>query len=295
MRTRTARLAAALALALLPSSAHAWGLDVHRLIMKRAIALLPAPIRPFYEKHEAFVVERSVDPDLWRIAGFPDDPSHFLDLDHYGKYPFADLPREYGAALEKYGRRTLDENGIVPWRVAEIYGNLRRAFEGVRRNAPFAADDAKLFAAVIAHYVSDAHVPLHAVVNYDGQETGQHGVHSRFETELYQRYADKVRIAPSAQPAVANVRDYVFETLLASFKLADPVLAADREAVGNGDVYDDRYFEAFFTRARPILEQRLSESIAGVAAVIAGAWEAAGRPALPLDPPERPPRRRSGR
>jgi hypothetical protein len=34
---------------------------------------------------------------------------------------------------------------------------------------------------------------------------------------------------------------------------------------------------------RPILEKRLSQSISASAAVIIGAWEAAGKPALKLD------------
>jgi hypothetical protein len=57
-------------------------------------------------------------------------------------------------------------------------------------------------------------------------------------------------------------------------------------------VYDDAYYAAFFKANRAVLEQRLNESIAASAAMIAGAWEAAGKPAVPLDPPSAPQRRR---
>ena len=71
-----------------------------------------------------------------------------------------------------------------------------------------------------------------------------------------------------------------------------PILKADLEAIGNRDVYDDAYFKAFFSANRPVLERRLNEAIAGVAAMIAGAWEAAGKPPVPTDPPQIPQRRR---
>jgi hypothetical protein len=74
----------------------------------------------------------------------------------------------------------------------------------------------------------------------------------------------------------------MFETLLASYRLVDPVLAADRAAIGDGDRYDDGYFERFFTRVQPIVEQQLSGAISATAAFIMGAWEDAGRPKLRL-------------
>jgi hypothetical protein len=80
--------------------------------------------------------------------------------------------------------------------------------------------------------------------------------------------------------------------LLESTQLVPAVLAADKEAIGTRDVYDDQYFETLFAKTRPILEKRLSDAITGVASVIASAWEQAGKPALPANDPPRPPRRR---
>ena len=54
----------------------------HRHIADRMIALLPAEIRPLFEARRAFIVDRSVDPDLWRNVGWDQEPpNHFLDLD----------------------------------------------------------------------------------------------------------------------------------------------------------------------------------------------------------------------
>jgi len=69
------------------------------------------------------------------------------------------------------------------------------------------------------------------------------------------------------------------------------ILKADLEAIGSRDEYDDAYYEAFFKANRAVLERRVNDAIAATAAVIAGAWEAAGKPALPVSPPARPQRR----
>jgi hypothetical protein len=276
-----------------PEPADAWGLDVHRFIVARAIDILPPPLRPFFEANRAFVVERAIDPDLWRTAGFSQEPpNHFLDFDAYGPYPFKDLPREYDEALKKYGPDTLNRNGLVPWRTHEMAGRLFRAFESQQKNAPFAYNDIKFFSAVIGHYVADAHVPLHAVLNYNGQRTGQTGIHYRWEDELFMRFQKRITIKPGPLRQVKHERDFIFETLLESSQLADDVLAADREAIGSRDVYDDQYFETLFVKTRPILEKRLNDSITAVASMITSIWERAGRPMLPATPPPRPPQRR---
>jgi hypothetical protein len=276
-----------------PSHATAWGLEAHKFIVSQAIDLLPGEIRPFFEANRAFIVERAIDPDLWRNAGFAEEPpNHFLDLDAYGPYPFKNLPRDYDAALKKFGKETLDRNGRVPWRTSEIAGRLIRAFEGLPQQIQYARSDVTFFSAVIGHYVADANVPLHSVLNYDGQLTGQHGVHYRWESDLFVRYQNQLSLETGPLKSIQNERDFIFETLLESFQLAPAVLAADKEAIGKQDVYDDRYFDVFFAKTKPILEKRLSDAMTAVASVITSAWEQAGRPALPVNPPPRPPQRR---
>ncbi len=278
-----------------PEPAAAWGFDAHRFVMERAIVLLPEPLRAMFEKHRAMVVERAIDPDTWRTAGFDQEPpNHFLDLDWsgYGKYPFKELPRDYTAAVAKFGRERVHENGTVPWRAEEYFGNLRRAFEAYDRRGAFGSFDIMFFAAALGHYVSDAHVPFHAVENYDGQLSNQHGIHARFETFLFERYRNELTITPQPVGPVTNPRDFVFDAIVEGTQLVPPILKSDLEALGSGEVYDDRYYAAFFKANRVVLEQRLNESIASIAGIIVGAWEAAGKPALPLNPPSTPQRKR---
>ena len=283
-----------LALVLAPSPAFAWGFEAHRFIMDRAIAMLPDTLRPLFEKHRAMLVERSVDPDTWRTAGFTEEPpNHFVDLDWegYGKYPFNDLPRDYADAVEKFGVTRVREMGTLPWRSEEFYGNLRRAFEAYAKN-PYGPFDILFFSATLGHYVGDAHVPFHAVWNYDGQLTNQHGIHSRFEREMFERYRDRLKIAPLPLKPITDARNFIFDRLLEGTQLAPDVLKADLAAIENREWYDDAYYEAFFAANRNVMERRLSESIAAVAAVITGAWESAGKPPVPVEQPRSPQRRR---
>src|SRR5688572_4465116 len=187
------------------ADASAWGFDPHKFIMERAIALLPAELRPLFEKHRAMAVERAIDPDTWRTAGFEEEPkNHFVDIDWegFGKYPFTELPRDYAAAVAKFGRDRINEMGTLPWRAEEFHGNLRRAFEAYARRGAFGQFDIIFFSSALAHYVSDAHVPFHGVINYNGQLTGQDGIHNRFETALFERYRDQLTFAPRPIPPV---------------------------------------------------------------------------------------------
>ena len=275
-----------------PAPASAWGFEVHKFIMGRAILLVPPEIRPFFQKYETTLVEHAIDPDTWRTVGWIEEPPrHFVDMDAYGPYPFRNLPHDYDEAVKRYGAGFVEKQGTLPWRSEEIYKKLVEAFT---QTTPYARDNIKLFASVLTHYESDAHQPFHAALNYDGQLTGQWGIHARFETELFERYRSQLQLAPALPAPVTNSREFIFDALTTSFPLVQPVLDADKAAVQGRDVYDDAYFDALFRKVKPILEKRLSDSIAGAAALITAAWTEAGRPGVPLENPRtpRPVRRR---
>jgi len=292
---RKASLAAAVAavLAFAPADAFAWGTTAHRLIMARAIDILPADLKPLFVQHRDELVLRVIDPDLWRNIGWEDDPNHFINfgVKEYGEYPFRELPREYGVALEKFGIGTLRRDGTVPWRFAEEFGNLRRAFESFTRKSSFAVSDVVLYSAIAAHYIQDATQPLHATNNYDGQLTGNTGIHSRFESTLVERFQSRLTLSPAPVVGIKNARDHAFDACLSGYQLVDPILKADNEAKAGKEVYDDDYFEKLFVKLKPILEQRLSESITSTANMIVGAWEQAGKPQLTLVNAPRPPQK----
>ena len=194
MRKLVAALVALVVLAA-PQPADAWGFEAHKYILERAIGLLPPEIRPFFEKYRASIVEHAIDPDLWRNVGFDavESPRHFVDMDAYGPAPFKQLPRDFDEAVKRYGLEFVNKNGLLPWRAQEIHVKLVEAFT---QKATYSRDNIKYFSAFLGHYLSDAQVPFHAALNHDGQLTGQWGIHSRFETETFERYRDSLDVKP---------------------------------------------------------------------------------------------------
>lgn len=286
MKRRAVVLLAAACTALTPAPAAAWGFEAHRFITGRAISLLPPQIRPFFEGSRVAIVEHAVDPDLWRTAGWTDESSrHFLDMDAYGQHPFKELPRDIDEAIRKHGMEFVTKNGTLPWRTVDMQRALVEAF---RQQQMYARENIRFFSSVVAHYVSDAHVPFHAALNHDGQLTQQWGIHSRFESELFERYRTWMRISPRPVFRLPQPREFMFETLTESYALVQPLLEADTAAAAGRERYDDGYYAMFFGKARPLLERRLSESITAVASMITAAWVEAGRPALPPQAPRQP-------
>ena len=291
MRIAASTVAGLIVLALTAGSPSAWGFDVHRYITNAAMDEVPQPIRPYFQKHRAFITEHAIDPDLMRTYGVEtEDPNHFLDMDAVAPDPFTGIPREEADYIKKLGPEKAREYGRVPWRVEEVYKRLVAEFRRPQNGQRISAGTVNALTAILAHYVEDAHVPFHAVKDYDGQSTNQRGIHGRFESELFARFRPRMTLKPIVPPPVMQPRDFIFEKLIEGTRLVPDVLAADKAATEGREFYDDAYFEAFFAKAKPIVERRISEAIGGVAAVVAGAWQTAGKPVLPINemrPPSR--------
>ena len=274
----------------LPVTTGAWGMEVHRLITARALDGMPPEIKPFFAAEREFIIEHSVDPDLWRIMDLrgergDEPPNHFLDMDFEegSKPPFLNVPRDYDAYVQKYGAGPAARYGRLPWRAEEVYNRLVASFRDIGKpNAPYAADNARYALAALAHYVEDAHQPFHAALNYDGQLTNQRGIHARCETELVMRNHKNLTLAPVKAVVITGFRDYIFKTLIDSQALVEGILAADLKATQGREFYDDAYFDALLKASRATVERRLSEAASGVASAALSAWTEAGKPALPI-------------
>lgn len=264
--------------------AAAWGFTGHRLVSAKAVATLPAELRALFDAHAVYLAEQSLAPDQWRVAGQPNEgPNHFLDLDAFGAYPFAAIARDEGEHRRRHGEQAA-ARGRVPWRVGEAYADLVAAWR--------ARDAARVLehAGVLGHYVSDAHVPLHAVLNYDGQLSGQQGLHARWEGELVARHLRRLETAvrPRAAARVADPVAFTLDALRDSFLAAPGVFESDlacrprpdRSAPLASDAYDDAYYARLYEREEDRLVRRLTAAAEAVGALWRSAWEDAGRPVL---------------
>jgi predicted AlkP superfamily pyrophosphatase or phosphodiesterase len=281
-RRRGLPAAAALVLALLPASAGAWGFTGHRMVGRKAVRTLPDPLRRVFEANAAYLSEQAITPDLTRSG--PSDPDHFLDMDAFGvAYPFATISRVESENVARLGK-DITAKGRLPWKIDEVYRALVQAFRD--RDTPRVLAQA----GTLCHLVADAHVPLHATDNYDGQLTGQRGLHSRWESDLVERNRLQLEatVEPAAAQRIADPVDYVFGVLRDSYLHSLQVLASDRESVTGKDLaetpeddrYDDEYYSRFYARESSRIAARLGASASATGSLWLSAWEEAGRPAL---------------
>jgi D-aminopeptidase len=277
-------------LSLASSHAFGWGYAAHRLITRKACDAMPEPVRVFFVANRNALAEHSIDPDLWRKEDKTEGPRHFLDMDYeaFGKFPFAELPRDFDAAVAKFGKETFDKVGYLPWRIDEYMGAVVEAMK---------SGDAATMVPIVgayAHYIEDAHMPLHGVINYDGQFTNQKGVHGRWEWNLVERYESALDAAVVADPTrvrvVASPRDLAFDVLLDSYARHFELLNDDRRAAegvaGSLDA-NETYFARLWELSGDLCIRQMSEAATQVASLWLTAWERAGRPNLPL-PAETP-------
>lgn len=268
-----------------------WGFFAHKKINYYSVFLLPPQMLVFYKKHIDFISEHAVDPDKRRYAVPEEGPRHFIDLDEYGQYPFADLPRNWREAVEKVGEEKLREHGIVPWHVQRMQVRLKNAFSE------------KNFSAIlknsteIAHYIADAHVPLHATKNYNGQLTNQKGIHGLWESRVPELLADaRFDFFIGQARYIENTGDFIWERVLESALAADSVLKFEKElsksfSTGTKYAYEKRnnvtarqyssaYTIAYDKILRGMVERRMRQSVFAVASFWYTAWVDAGQPDL---------------
>jgi hypothetical protein len=155
-----------------------WGFLGHRTIHQLAIYELPPSMRMFFHHHMNEIVKYSTRPDQRRNQDKEEAPKHYIDLELYGDSTGLNMPLRWEDALKKYGKDSLVHCGYVPYYVITMKDRLTAAFRNGNK-------DSILFYAIdLAHYIGDAHVPLHTSDNYDGQLTGQKGLHSLWETMI---------------------------------------------------------------------------------------------------------------
>lgn len=268
-----------------------WGFYAHARINHLAVYLLPPEMMVLYKPNIAFLEEHATDPDKRRYAVVAEGPRHYIDIDHYGEYPYAALPRKWKEAVELYTEDTLTAYGIVPWHIQKMLVRLTEAF--VQKNYTSIMKNS----AEIGHYIADAHVPLHASSNHNGQLTNQKGIHGFWESRVPELLAEtEFDFLIGKASYIPNPAAFIWNSVLESAHASDSVLRIER-ALTNEFSEDNKYayenrngittlqYSADFTRAyhvrlQGMVERRMRSSIYAVASLWYTAWVNAGQPDL---------------
>jgi hypothetical protein len=268
---------AAFSALLLPHPARAWGAGAERLVVTKAVDTLPPDIRGFFNANREFLSRHVTDPLEW-LARTPltERRNHFLYLDHYGKFPFDSLPRDYKSALDKFSKSKLEGAGVLPWQIGVYSQKLTAAM----RDHDW--EEVRLDAAYLAAYVALAHDPFHTTENFDGHLSGQPGIDSRFGTNLVDRYSLFFPMHTDDAVFVNDPTGNAFDAALSAHASLESVLLADRRARRGLSDYTDDYYDRFYSYAGAILIRQLTNAATDIGSYWLTAWINAGRPPLPV-------------
>jgi len=281
-----------IALLLLSHHSYCWGFYMHEKINYHAVFLLPPQIMILFKPNIGFLTEHAVDPDKRRYLVASEGAHHYLDIDHYGDYPYQDIPRDYKTALLKFSADTLRKYGIVPWWIQTMMARLTRAFREKDKKAILKN------AAELGHYVADAHVPLHICSNHNGQLTHQEGIHAFWESRIPELFAESdwdFFIGKAVY--IQDLSSFIWARILESAAAADTVLLCEKEISSHfrtdqkyafeerrGKIvkqYSSAYAALYENSLNHMIERRMRQSIFAVASCWYTAWVNAGQP--PLD------------
>lgn len=267
----------------------AWGFEPHRRINQQACLILPPPLFGFYKPHIAFMMQHATDPDMRRYVDSLEAGRHFIDLEHFGGN-MDSLPMNYYQAENKYGRLHLIKEGNLPWNIIRNVYLLKNAFS--EQNT----DKILKISADLGHYVADAHVPLHTTENYNGQLSGQKGIHSLWETLIPNLFIDTLLIPMPEFEYRKNWTSDIWNCIGESHRYVETVLQSElhvrneitesnwyefqQSKDGVKKTYSSEYLRLYHKKLNGMVENRFIASAQLFAQLMYTAWVLAGEPEL---------------
>jgi len=271
-----------------------WGFFGHKKINELAIYTLPEELFGFYKSNMDYLIDHSVDPDKRRYSVKGEAECHYIDMDRYvtgdEPNPFANVPRRWDDAVAKFSEDTLRAHGIVPWNVYLVQQRLTAAFrnEDINRILRLSAE--------IGHYIGDAHVPLHTTSNYNGQKTGQRGIHGFWESRIPELYFDDYDFFVGKANYIKAPQQFIWERIEESFAAVDSVLSFERNLTArfgeekkysyetrgqvNMKVYSQDFSRAYSNMLDGQIERRMKSAVISIGSFWYTAWIDAGQPDL---------------
>ena len=176
--------------------------------------------------------------------------------------------------------------GIAPWVINET---CERIIDLLKKNQ---LEKAIYNMGVVGHYIADLHMPLHTVINYNGQFSGNDGIHKRWENRLVDEYVKKIKPVGNIEK-VEDPWSFSMKIVKESFQLHHLILEADtkarklltKEQADRLDSYDvlsfeKPYLDVLYNETGDLLNERMGRAVMRLASLWNYCWEQAGRPDL---------------
>ncbi len=244
------------------SFAWGWGGPTHKFINMQAMKHLPASC-PFFANNAQWISDHAADADNRKSSDPTEAPKHFIDIEDYPEFATGTLSHNYDTLVAKHGQYFVTNTGVVPWSIIWSLDSLTNC---LRRGDSAAALQ---FAADLGHYVGDAHQPLHVTANYDGAETGNNGIHSRYETTMldppYYDYLSQVVVVAKSVHYIPVPIDTNFAFITHGNSLVDSIMKADNYAKGIDPSYKSSYYVALWAKTGLLTQNQIQDATVDLA------------------------------
>jgi len=260
----------------LPAAVWGWSGSQHVQITKAAGRNVPNEMKAFRAFSRPMVFP-SIYPDLWKGADRAEGARHYFEPDRLdADLDIRDLSRVESEALAALGLQR-DVLGTAPWSIMDMQTQMT---EAMRTNDWLWAARC---GATMSHYVADLHMPLHNTRNFNGQESWQHGVHSRWESEMTKAFFRSHQIQPSRAVYLEDPFREIMGWSAHASSLAPEVLKADiiAKRSAGGRVDTERYFRKMWDLSSEIVVWQISDATAHLSSLWYTAWVNAGKPPIP--------------
>ena len=223
-----------------------------------------------------FLTEHASDADYRKDSDPTEGPKHYIDIDNYTLFNSTGrIPQTYDSVTTLYGTTFVIDNGILPWATERTFDSLRNCMQ----RHDFAK--AQIFAADLGHYVADGHMPLHITKNYNGQLTGNTGIHSRYESTMINAHVGEIIYNGEDAAEIENINQYIFDYLYENYTYCDSVLAADNYAKSISSNYSSAaYKDALWAKSKSFTVPLFDRASYAFAALLYNAWLQAGSPSI---------------
>ena len=223
-----------------------------------------------------FITEHASDPDYRKSTDPTEGPKHYIDIDNYGVFLTTGIiPQNYDSVVALYGNSFVIDNGTLPWATERTFDSLRNCMQRL----DFAK--AQIFAADLGHYVADGHMPMHITRNYDGQYTGNSGIHSRYESTMINAHISEIVYSGYDAELVSDVNQYIFNYIYQNYPYVDSVLMADDYAkTFSTSTSSAAYKNALWDKSKSFTTPLFKNASHAIADLIYTAWVQAGSPSL---------------
>ena len=267
----------------LPSTGWTWGAVGHHYIAQNYSQHLPAYIDGL-RAYDSNVDLHVTDPDTRKSYTPGESYRHYIDIDTYPEFLAGTLARDRATLEAEYGASYVLNVGVLPWAIGEVTTTLTQQFQAQQWSA------AALTIADLCHYVGDANQPLHCATNYDGQLTGNNGIHSRYESSMLSTYLNQLHTPAMTVAYYSSPLDAAFDVIAASWAGVSPILAADNAAkAASGGSYNSTYYASLWNSTHTLTQARLDTASVITASLVFTAWTDAGRPIVPGSSADVPP------